>query len=83
MNYKSEEELTESIIEIVKEATRCNDVSSDSSTETLSEWDSLAYMSILSEIEVDYDVEITEDNIASFDSISSIVGIIQKNNLES
>ena len=81
MNRKNEEELTQAIIEIVKEATRSNNVSKDSSTDTLSEWDSLAYMSILSEIEVEYNVEITEHNIESFDSISSIVEIIQKNNL--
>ena len=81
MNHKSKEDLTISIIELVKEATRSNSVSKDSSTETLSEWDSLAYMSILSEIEVEYNVEITEHNIESFDSISSIVEIIQKNNL--
>tara|TARA_Y100000746_G_C15458573_1_gene430380 strand:- start:1311 stop:1556 length:246 start_codon:yes stop_codon:yes gene_type:complete len=81
MNRKNEEELTQAIIEIVKEATRSNNVSKDSSTDTLSEWDSLAYMSILSEIEVEYSLEITEDNIEKFNSISSIVGIIQKNNM--
>jgi acyl carrier protein len=80
MIHNNEEELTRSVVEIVREVTRSNEVNEDSSTETLSEWDSLAYMSILSEIEVDYDVEITEDNIGSFDSISSIVQIIQKNN---
>ncbi len=81
MNRKNEEELIQAIIEIVKEATRSNNVSKDSSTDTLSEWDSLAYMSILSEIEVEYSLEITEDNIEKFNSISSIVGIIQKNNI--
>ena len=81
MNRKNEEELTQAIIEIVKEATRSNNVSKDSSTDTLSEWDSLAYMSILSEIEVEYSLEITEDNIEKFNSISSIVGIIQKNKI--
>ena len=81
MNRKNEEELTQAIIEIVKEATRSNNVSKDSSTDTLSEWDSLAYMSILSEIEVEYSLEINEDNIEKFNSISSIVGIIQKNNI--
>ena len=81
MNRKNEEELIQAIIEIVKEATRSNNVSKDSSTDTLSEWDSLAYMSILSEIEVEYSLEITEDNIEKFNSISSIVGIIQKNKI--
>tara|TARA_Y100001970_G_scaffold49728_1_gene63002 strand:+ start:4223 stop:4465 length:243 start_codon:yes stop_codon:yes gene_type:complete len=78
MNHKNEEELTQSIIDIVQEATRSNKVNKNSSTENLSEWDSLAYMSIISEIEIEYEVEITEDNIEDFDSVSSIVKIIQK-----
>ena len=78
MNHKNEEELTQSIIDIVQEATRSNIVNKNSSTENLSEWDSLAYMSIISEIEIEYEVEITEDNIEDFDSVSSIVKIIQK-----
>jgi len=77
MNHKNEEELTQSIIDIVQEATRSNIVNKNSSTENLSEWDSLAYMSIISEIEIEYEVEITEDNIEDFDSVSSIVKIIQ------
>ena len=77
MNHKNEEELTQSIIDIVQEATRSNKVNKNSSTENLSEWDSLAYMSIISEIEIEYEVEITEDNIEGFDSVSSIVKIIQ------
>tara|TARA_B100000700_G_scaffold170690_1_gene188520 strand:- start:1207 stop:1449 length:243 start_codon:yes stop_codon:yes gene_type:complete len=77
MNHKNEEELTQSIIDIVQEATRSNIVNKNSSTENLSEWDSLAYMSIISEIEIEYEVEITEDNIEGFDSVSSIVKIIQ------
>ena len=77
MNHKNEEELTQSIIDIVQEATRSNKVNKNSSTENLSEWDSLAYMSIISEIEIEYEVEITEDNIEDFDSVSSIVKIIQ------
>ena len=30
-------------------------------------------MSIIAEVEVNYDIEITEENISSFDSIKSIV----------
>lgn len=71
--------LTLEIVKIVKEATRSGPVDKDSSTETLSEWDSLAYMSILTEIELTYDVEITEENINNFDSVKSIVSIIQNN----
>ena len=71
-----QEKLIRSVIEIVKTVTRCADVNSASSTENLQQWDSLAYMTILSEIELSYGVEITEDNIEQFNSIKSIVGLI-------
>tara|TARA_B110001454_G_C12572931_1_gene372698 strand:- start:104 stop:343 length:240 start_codon:yes stop_codon:yes gene_type:complete len=73
------EELTQSIIRIVKNITRYSEVNRDSSTQSLSQWDSLAYMSILSEVELKYEVEVTEENINDFDSIESIVNIVQKN----
>ena len=79
MNH-NHEELTQDIVEIVKNATRNVEVNKDSSTQNLSQWDSLAYMSILSEVEINYEVEITEENINDFDSIESIVNIVQKTN---
>ena len=78
MNH-DDQSLTQEIIRIVIEATRAKSVDENTTRETLSEWDSLAYMSILSEIEVEYDIEITEDNINNFDSIESIVNIIKGN----
>lgn len=79
MNH-DQKELTQKIIEIVKNMTRCDDVNKNSSMENLPEWDSLAYMSILTEVEIIFDIEITEDNINGFNSIESIFFIIQKNN---
>ena len=73
-------ELTQEIIEIVKSVTRSDGVDRDSSTENLSQWDSLAYMSIISEIEIKYEVDVTEENINSFDSIKSIVDIVLNKN---
>ena len=72
-----QEKLTQSIIDIVKAVTRCNEVNSSSSTENLSQWDSMAYMAIISEVELNYGVEITQNNIQKFDSIQSIVHLIQ------
>lgn len=72
-----QEKLTQSIIDIVKAVTRCNEVNSSSSTENLSQWDSMAYMAIISEVELNYGVEITQNNIQKFDSIQSIVRLIQ------
>lgn len=73
-------ELTQEIIDIVKTVTRSDLVDGDSSIENLSNWDSLAYMSIISEIEINYEVEVNEKNINSFNSIKSIVDIVLNKN---
>jgi acyl carrier protein len=75
MNHK-DVELTKDVVKIVKNVTRCAIVDKSSSTQNLPQWDSLAYMAILSEIEVSYGIFITEENINSFDSVESIVEII-------
>jgi len=72
--------LTQEIIDIVKTVTRSDLVDGDSSIENLSNWDSLAYMSIISEIEINYEVEVNEKNINSFNSIKSIVDIVLNKN---
>ena len=73
-------ELTQEIIDIVKTVTRSDLVDGDSSIENLSNWDSLAYMSIISEIEINYEVEVNEENINNFSSIKSIVDIVLSKN---
>ncbi len=82
MDQSKNENLVSNIIDIVKEATRNNQIDENTSRENLPAWDSLAYMSIIAEVEVNYDIEITEENISSFDSIKSIVEIIKDNNKE-
>tara|TARA_B100000401_G_C52683201_1_gene660756 strand:+ start:557 stop:805 length:249 start_codon:yes stop_codon:yes gene_type:complete len=82
MDQSKNENLVSSIIDIVKEATRNNQINENTSRDNLPAWDSLAYMSIIAEVEVNYDIEITEENISSFDSIKSIVEIIKDNNKE-
>jgi acyl carrier protein len=71
-----EEDLIRSVIKIIKSVTRSDEVDAASSTENLQKWDSLAYMEIISEIEVTFDVEITEKNIDEFGSVMSIVTVI-------
>jgi|TARA_B110000240_G_C13279387_1_gene359400 acyl carrier protein len=68
--------LTHDLVEIVKKLTRSSQVDSNSSTENLPQWDSLSYMAIISEIEVIYEVSVTQDNIEKFDSIKSIAKLI-------
>tara|TARA_B110000008_G_C16942630_1_gene553124 strand:- start:1447 stop:1683 length:237 start_codon:yes stop_codon:yes gene_type:complete len=70
------EELIQELIEIVKKLTRSSEVNSDSSTENLTQWDSLAYMAIISELEITYGVNVTQENIDKFDSIENIADLI-------
>lgn len=53
-------------------------IPSDASQKNFSEWDSIAYLSILSSIEDKYGVSISEDNIENFGSIPEIVDLVIK-----
>ncbi len=71
------EKIIQDLIEIVKKTVRSNKVNRDSSTKNLAQWDSLAYMAIISEVELLYDLPVTQDNIEKFDSIQSIADLIK------
>lgn len=72
-----EEKIIQDLIEIVKKTVRSNTVNRDSSTKNLPQWDSLAYMAIISEVELLYDLPVTQDNIEKFDSVLSIAYLIK------
>jgi len=72
------EKLTQNIIDIVKNVTNCNNVDISSSRNNLPQWDSMAYMAIISELELRYKILITQNNIEQFHSIESIVNLISK-----
>ena len=55
-------------------------VDDDASQDSLHEWDSLGYLSIMSLIEEEFGIEIRQDNINNFGSISEIVSEIEKCN---
>ena len=44
-----------------------------SSQENTSEWDSLAYLSVISAMEDEFEIEITEKNINNFGSVKNIL----------
>ena len=46
---------------------------SNASTENIEEWDSLAYLSIVSKIEKEFKLEIHQENINKFNSIKNII----------
>ncbi len=81
MNHENDE-ILESVIAIVKQATRSEDVDKSSSTENFPKWDSLAYMSVVGEVEIKFGIEITEMNINDFNSIEAIVDIVKKSKID-
>ena len=64
------------VIEIVSGVLN-EDVSENSSDQNTVSWDSLAYMAILSCIEDEFGVEVSEGNINNFDSIANIISEIE------
>ena len=76
MNHENDE-ILENVIAIVKQATRSEDVDKSSSIENFPKWDSLAYMSVVGEVEIKFGIEITELNINDFNSIEAIVDIVK------
>ena len=55
-------------------------VDDDASQDSLHEWDSLGYLSIMARIEEEFGIQIRQDNINNFGSISEIVLEIGKCN---
>ena len=54
------------------------EVSSGAVQEELSEWDSMAYLTILSNIEDEFGISVTEENVNNFAGISQIINEINK-----
>jgi len=65
---------------LISEALNINveNIPADASQNNFPEWDSIAYLSILSSIEDKYGVSISEDNIENFGSVPEIVDIVIK-----
>ncbi len=70
MNYS---ETEQKVITLVSTALNVNSINLQSSQENTSEWDSLAYLSVISTIEEEFEIEITEKNINNFGSVKNIL----------
>ena len=70
MNYS---ETEQKVIDLVSTALNVNSIDLQSSQENTSEWDSLAYLSIISAMEEEFEIEITEKNINNFGSVKNIL----------
>ena len=73
MKYSKTEEK---VIAIVSNALNVKNIDLQSSQENTSEWDSLAYLSVISVMEEEFEIEISEKNINNFDSVKNILNEI-------
>ena len=73
MNYS---ETEQKVITLVSTALNVNSINLQSSQENTSEWDSLAYLSVISAMEEEFKIEISEKNINNFGSVKNILNEI-------
>ena len=70
MNYS---ETEQKVITLVSTVLNVNSIDLQSSQENTFEWDSLAYLSIISAMEEEFEIDITEKNINNFGSVKNIL----------
>jgi acyl carrier protein len=73
VNYS---ETEEKVIAVVSNTLNVKNIDLQSSQENTSEWDSLAYLSLISAMEEEFEIEITEKNINNFGSVKNILNEI-------
>ena len=73
MKYSKTEE---NVISIVSKILNVKNIDLQSSQVNTPEWDSLAYLSVLSAMEEEFEIEITEKNINNFISVKNILNEI-------
>ena len=67
------EVIEKKVIEIVADVLNVEDINLKSSQEKLDEWDSMAYLSVISRLEEEFNIEINQENINNFTSIKKII----------
>ena len=73
MNYS---EIEDKVIAVVSNTLNVKNIDLQSSQANASEWDSLAYLSVISAMEEEFEIEITEKNINNFGSVKNILNEI-------
>ena len=74
---KKKKELINRVKSILCEVLNLDSIDDNATTTMYAEWDSMAYLSIISLLEDEFGICISEDNIDNFDSISNIIKAIQ------
>ena len=70
MKYSKTEE---NVISIVSKNLNVKNIDLQSSQANTPEWDSLAYLSVLSAVEEEFAIEISQENINNFSSVQKIL----------
>ena len=73
MKYSKTEE---NVISKVSKILNVKNIDLQSSQANICGWDSLAYLSVISAMEEEFEIEITEKNINNFDSVKNILNEI-------
>jgi acyl carrier protein len=75
MEFKMNESSNklDKVKEIICEVLNIHDIDDTAKQEDFAEWDSLAYLSIISELEDQFEINVSSDNINSFDSVHNIM----------
>lgn len=68
-----ENNTLKNVKKLLVEELNIDSISDSDSQSTIPEWNSLAYMSIVSRVEDEFNIEATEKNIESFDTVMNIV----------
>lgn len=74
----NENAIRERVKTILREILNLEIIKENASQDMYPEWDSMTYLSILSSLEDEFALSITEANINSFDSLPHIVAQIQE-----
>ena len=73
----SSEKLLDRIKKSLSEILGSDDIPDDASQNDFTEWDSLAYLSVVAQLESEFVIEISENNINNFGSIPDIIKEIE------
>ena len=70
---KEDSNKLKKIKEIICEVLNIDEIDDNAKQEDYIEWDSMAYLSIISELEDQFNIDISSKNINNFDSVQNIL----------
>ena len=73
-----ENEIEKKIIAILTDVLNKDKINSETSQENTEEWDSLTYLTILTQLEKEFNIDINEKNINEFGSVKKIINQLKQ-----